>query len=250
MKWRHLAVVFLFFNVSAVAWAQIALLPVTVDVGDEASLQRGSRFFMNYCSGCHSLRYMRYNRMAHDIGLTRFTGDLDTDLLVSNLIFTEAKPQDPIENSMPLTDALQWFGRLPPDLSLIARERGASWLYTYLKSFYADKKRPFGTNNVLVPDVAMPNVLEPLLGRVIALQDGLVANSQQPPRLVLLKAGEMDAQEFDNALKDLVTFLVYVAEPAQLIRYRMGIFVMLFLCFFLVFAYFLKQNYWRRFEDR
>lgn len=233
-----------------ISWIQIAvadaeLIPVTIDLQDSEKLQRGARIFMNYCSGCHSLRYMRYNRMANDLGLTTFTGDIDSDLLVSNLIFTTAKVYDPIQNSMPAEDARQWFGRVPPDLSLSARERGAEWLYTYLKSFYFDKKRPFGANNALVPDVAMPNVLAPLEGRVIAEPQADSANQRLPMHLVLIERGEMTEQQFDSTLQDLVTFLVYVGEPAQLVRHRIGVIVILFLCIFLIVAYLLKRAYWR-----
>ena len=226
-----------------IALADEPLLPIHIDVHDTAKLQRGAKVFMNYCSGCHSLRYMRYNRMAKDLGLTTFTGDIDSDLLINNLIFTTAKLHDPIENSMPANDARQWFGRVPPDLSLSAREHGAPWIYTYLKSFYLDKKRPFGANNALVPDVAMPNILAPLEGKVIAETP---ANHHLPVRRILIKPGEMSQQQFDSTLQDLVTFLAYVAEPVQLVRYRIGIFVIVFLCFFLLVAYQLKKIYWRQ----
>lgn len=234
----------------AVLWVQIAvadvkLLPILINVKDKQKLQRGAKVFMNYCSGCHSLRYMRYNHMAKDLGLTTFTGDVDMDLLVNNLIFTTAKISDPIENSMPANDARQWFGRVPPDLSLSARERGPEWLYTYLKSFYADTNRPFGTNNALVPDVSMPNILAPLEGKVIVEQQKGNISYQVPLHLVLVEQGEMSPQQFDSTLQDLVTFLVYVGEPVQLIRYRIGIIVLLFLSLFLAVAYQLKKFYWR-----
>lgn len=222
------------------------LLPVHVNIQDKASLQRGAKFFMNYCSGCHTLRYMRYNRMAVDLGLTTFNGEIDTDLLKNNLIFTEAKIQDPIENSMPKADALQWFGRLPPDLSLSAREHGPAWLYTYLKSFYTDKKRPFGANNLLVPDVGMPNVLEPLIGKMILNTNNHDANTHDTLQLILTKAGEMTQGEFNSALEDLVTFLVYVGEPAKLVRYHIGWAVLVFLIIFLIVAYQLKKTYWKK----
>jgi ubiquinol-cytochrome c reductase cytochrome c1 subunit len=220
------------------------LLPVQVRVQDKPTLQRGARLFMNYCSGCHSLRYLRYNRMAQDLGLTTFDGQLDRELLMNNLVFTTAQPTDPIEISMPAADARQWFGRMPPDLSLVAREHGAAWLYTYLNSFYRDDSRPFGTNNLLVPGVGMPNVLAHLEGEVIA---AVPTGAQAPTRtdLRLQHPGEMSRHQFDSALEDLVTFLVYVGEPAQLVRYRAGAWVMLFLGIFLVFAYLLKQSYWR-----
>ncbi len=222
------------------------LLPIKIDLHDTARLQRGAKIFMNYCSGCHSLRYMRYNRMARDLGLTTFTGEIDTALLKNNLIFTTAQIQDPIQISMPPTDARQWFGRIPPDLSLSARERGAAWIYTYLKSFYVDEKRPFGANNRLVPDVSMPNILSPLQGKVIALEAPQSTNNHLPSAIVLVAPGEMTEQAFDSTLNDLVTFLVYVAEPVQLIRYRIGMWVLLFLLVLLVFAYRLKRSYWRR----
>lgn len=229
---------------SSMNWAadnDIALLSVNIDLADQNKLQRGARLYMNYCSGCHALRYMRYNRMAEDLGLTTFTGEVDKDLL-SNLIFTSAKIHDPIQISMPPTDARQWFGIVPPDLSLTARERGADWIYTYLKSFYADKKRPFGANNLLVPEVAMPNILEPLSGRVIAVTSGA---GKAISHLALIKQGEMTPHQFDSAIEDLVNFLVYVGEPAQLIRYRMGVKVIAFLCLFLIVAYLLKKSYWK-----
>jgi ubiquinol-cytochrome c reductase cytochrome c1 subunit len=223
--------------------SEVDLLPLTVDLHDTAALQRGAKVFMNYCSGCHSLRYMRYNRMAKDLELMTFSGAIDTHLLVSNLIFTKATVYEPIVNSMPETDARQWFGRVPPDLSLAARERGSAWIYTYLKSFYLDTTRPFGANNLLVPDVSMPNVLAPLEGTVIAVHQK--THEDHPLSLVLIEQGEMSPQQFNRTLQDLVTFLTYVAEPVQLIRYRMGLIVILFLFVFFMVAYQLKTMYWR-----
>lgn len=224
---------------------QVKLLPITVNLHDMESIQRGARIFMNYCSGCHSLRYMRYNRMAKDLGLTTFTGEIDKDLLMNNLIFTTAKIEDPIEISMPANDARQWFGRVPPDLTLVSRKYSPEWLFTYLKSFYVDKSRPFGANNLLVPDVAMPNILAPLGGKVTAIPKGEHTNQHLSERLLLIEPGEMSEQQFDSTVRDLVSFLVYVGEPAKLVRYRMGWFVMFFLCIFLTIAYQLKKTYWR-----
>jgi ubiquinol-cytochrome c reductase cytochrome c1 subunit len=224
-----------------VASNAVDMLPLSVDIQDKARLQRGAKLFMNYCSGCHSLRYLRYSRLATDLGLTTFDGSIDEDLLKSNLIFTTSKIHDPIQISIPPADARQWFGRLPPDLSLSARERGAEWIYTYLKSFYIDKMRPFGTNNLVIPEVGMPNILAPLQGEVIA-----VKKDHDAPYLLLIKQGEMSQPQFDSALQDLVTFLVYVGEPVKLVRYRLGIFVLIFLAVFLVIAYQLKKVYWRR----
>lgn len=183
---------------------------------EQAKLRHGAKIFMSYCSGCHSLRYLRYNRMASDLGLS-----FDKDLLVNNLVATQIKKEDPIQISLAPTDARAWFGMVPPDLSLITREKGALWVHTYLKSFYADKSRPFGTNNTLVPEVAMPNVLKPLYD-------------------------EVNQEQFEKMLEDLVNFLVYVGEPAKLVRYRLGVFVLTFLFIFIVVAYELKNIYWKK----
>lgn len=225
--------------------SKIEMSSIDIDIHDQAKIQRGAKLFMNYCSGCHSLRYMRYNRMAKDLGLTTFDGELDKDLLVNNLIFTSATVHDPIHISMPATDARQWFGITPPDLSLSARERGPEWIYTYLKSFYADDSRPFGANNLLVPEVAMPNVLAPLAGKVIAVREGDPKKSTIS-HLVLVENGEINQQQFDSVLQDLVTFLVYVGEPVKLVRYHIGIIVLIFLSIFLVVAYQLKKAYWKK----
>ncbi|MFW2534511.1 MULTISPECIES: cytochrome c1 [Legionella] len=225
--------------------SKIEMSSIDIDIDDQAKIQRGAKLFMNYCSGCHSLRYMRYSRMAKDLGLTTFDGELDKDLLVNNLIFTSATVHDPIHISMPAADSRQWFGITPPDLSLSARERGPEWIYTYLKSFYADDSRPFGANNLLVPEVAMPNVLAPLAGKVIAVREGDPKTSTIS-HLVLVENGEINQQQFDSALQDLVTFLVYVGEPVKLVRYHLGIIVLIFLSIFLVVAYQLKKAYWKK----
>ncbi|WP_370569542.1 cytochrome c1 [Legionella sp. MW5194] len=237
----------LFISVShASVGHEVALKTFDLNVQDETRLQRGAKMYMNYCSGCHSLRFMRYNRMAHDLGLTTFDGELDTDLLFSNLIFTQAKVFDPIQISMPPEDAMQWFGIVPPDLSLSAREKGPFWIYTYLTSFYADKTRPFGSNNLLKPDVAMPNVLEPLAGKIIAVDNNNNPNLTAISHLLQVEKGEMNLAEFESAVQDLVTFLAYVSEPAQLVRYDIGKGVLIYLGVFLVLAYLLKKVYWRR----
>ncbi len=175
-------------------------------IDTQAKLQRGAAFFMNYCSGCHSLQYMRYNRMAKDLGLMTHQGQVDNDL-VSNLIFTSAKMTDPIKISMPKTDAVNWFGVMPPDLSLSARGRGTTWIYRFLNGFYADKTRPFGVNNHVVADTAMPDVLYPLKN--------------------------LNKKSYERNLDDLLTFLAYVGEPAKLQRYQKGWVSLNFSWFFL-----------------
>lgn len=214
--------------------------PIRVDVSNQPSLQRGARLYMNYCSGCHSLRYLRYNQMAEGMGLSDSNGRVDEELLKNNLIFTQASINDPIRIAMPPEDAKQWFGTVPPDLSLITREKGPIWLYTYLNSFYRDKSKPFGTNNLLMPGVLMPNVLEPLFGELILKnKDGHTAY------LSLIHQGELSPSQIENFLQDLINFLVYVGEPEQIIRYRLGWYVLLFLSLFLLVALGLKKVYWQ-----
>ncbi|QMT58947.1 cytochrome c1 [Legionella sp. PC997] len=213
----YLAVWFGCFVLIPDGWAHT----VKFDVQDKASLQKGARLFMNYCSGCHSLKYLRYNHMAKGLGLIGFNGQINQDLLKSNLIFTQATINDPIRIALPPEDAKQWFGIVPPDLSLVAREKGMKWLYNYLNGFYKDDARPFGTNNHLVPDVAMPNILETL-------------------------AHDLSEGQFDRNLQDLVTFLVYVGEPVQSIRHCLGYFVVGFLAILFLVAWGLKTIYWRK----
>jgi ubiquinol-cytochrome c reductase cytochrome c1 subunit len=238
------------------AWAVTSetgrLTSVRVDVTDKAALQRGAKWYMNYCAGCHSLTYLRYSRLGQDIGITNFKGELDTEILTRNLIFTSARFTDPIRIAMQPEQARQWFGVMPPDLTLRAKVRGADWLYTYLTSFYQDAQRPFGANNWVFPDTAMPNVLYPLQGKQIALYtteqvtlDGETLERKVIDDLQLVSAGSMTQYEFRSMVADLVTFLVYVAEPERQQRQRLGIFVLIFLIAFALLAYLLKRSYWK-----
>lgn len=204
---------------------------------DQAALQRGAGVYMNYCSGCHALRYMRYNRLAEDLGLLTFSGQVDKTLLKNNLIFTKATPEDPIEISMPMTAARQWFGVEPPDLSLIARVRGAAWLSAYLKGFYEDKRRPFGSNNVVFPEVAMPDVFAPLRGTVQRDKHG---------QLLLINPGQISTQELDQMIQDVVYFLGYVAEPMYDLRQKIGLFVLAYFALLIGVVYSLKRRYWKK----
>lgn len=215
------------FISDSVQAADVSIKKFSPDINDKEALQRGAAMFMNYCSGCHALKYMRYNRMAKDLGLLTFDGSIDNDLLYNNLILTTAKAHDPIQISMSPEDSRQWFGITPPDLSLKIRERGASWVYTYLTTFYADPKRPFGSNNLLVPDVSMPDVLMPLRGIV----------ERENQNLVLIEKGDMSIGELNQSIADLVTFLTYVSEPLKTERYRIGFFVLPYLFLWLVIVY-------------
>ncbi|WP_116474408.1 cytochrome c1 [Zobellella maritima] len=211
------------------------------DLSDKASLQNGAKLFMNYCSGCHSTQYQRYNRVAQDLGIPE-------DIMQANLNFTGVPVGSLMENSIPEKGAANWFGAPPPDLTLVARVRGADWLYTYLRSFYADDSRPFGVNNLVFPSVGMPHVLEPLQGTprletVTRTVDG--HEVQTPVGITADGNGEMTAEEFDGAVLDIVNFLVYSGEPMKLERQRLGYWVLGFLAIFFVFAYLLKKEYWR-----
>jgi ubiquinol-cytochrome c reductase cytochrome c1 subunit len=213
-------------------------LEANTHLNDQASLQRGATLFMNYCSGCHSLKYMRYSRMGEDLGLTE-------DQVAKNFIFTGAKPGEHINVAMKPDDATAWLGKAPPDLSLEGRLRGPDWIYTYLKSFYVDESRPLGWNNTLFPGASMPNVLwqlqgiqHPVMGKGADGQPGV-------EKLVLAEKGSLDPEQYDQAARDISAFLQYVAEPAALQRESWGVWVILFLVVFTLLTYLLKHEYWR-----
>lgn len=211
------------------------------DLSDKASLQRGAATFMNYCAGCHSTQYQRYNRVAADIGIP-------DDLMKENLVFTGAKIGDLMKSAMSEKDAARWFGAPPPDLTLIARVRGADWIYTYLRSFYVDETRPFGVNNAVFPSVGMPHVLEPLQGTPRAEFKTHTLDGVEMQQVVSIKSdgnGEMNNEEYDQTVLDLVNFLVYSAEPVQQERERMGFWVLGFIAIFFIFTVLLKKEFWR-----
>ncbi len=211
------------------------------DIKDTESLQRGARNFMNYCSGCHSLKYVRYNRMATDLKIPE-------SALAGNLMFASGRPFDTIGTSMP-ADAEGWFGKQPPDLSLMARARGVDYIYAFLKGFYVDKTRPWGTNNLILPAAAMPDVLADLQG----LQKPVFKNEPDESgsaNMVLvgvepMTPGALKPEEYDQFVRDTANFLDYAGEPVKAKRQSMGVFVMLFLLVFFVFAYMLKKEYWK-----
>ena len=183
------------------------------DVSDVNSLQRGAGNFFNYCAGCHSLKFIRYNQIAEDL-------DLNENQLVQNLIFTQAKPEDAVITNMLPSDGSRWFGKSPPDLSLITRSRGTDQVYNFLRTFYKDSTSPTGTDNRALPGTSMPNVL-------------------------WLVQEQLNEKEFDQFTLDIVNFLDYVSEPIQSERKRIGIWVILFLLVFLVFSYFLYKDIWK-----
>ena len=228
----------LLFSAAALAASGGQLQQAGNDLSDQASLQRGAALYMNYCSGCHSLKFLRYQRMAEDLGLTE-------EEVMGNLNFTGAKYGEHIQVTMHNADGVAWFGQVPPDLSLISRVRGSDWIYTYLKSFYLDDTRPLGWNNQLFPNVSMPNALWDLQGLQHA-EFGApdVAGDRHPERLVVTSAGSLSAADFDRAVRDITNFLEYAGEPAALKRQAMGVWVLLFLVLLTFLAYLLKQEYW------
>jgi ubiquinol-cytochrome c reductase cytochrome c1 subunit len=209
------------------------------DLSDTASLQRGAKLFMNYCSGCHSLKYLRYSRMADDLGLTQ-------DEVQNNLNFSGAKFGEHLQVALSEDEGKQFFGKMPPDLSLIARVRGSDWIYNYLKSFYLDESRPVGWNNTVFPNASMPNPLWQLQGLQHAQLGKADAGGDRPvEKLLLAQPGSQDAQEFDQTARDITAFLEYAGEPAALQRQSLGVWVILFLAFFTFLAFLLKKEYWR-----
>jgi ubiquinol-cytochrome c reductase cytochrome c1 subunit len=208
---------------------------VSLDVHDQISLRRGARLYADYCLGCHSMKYLRYSRMAHDLGMSE--NEVKKDFL-----YGAGKVTDVMKVSLKKTLGEKWFGVSPPDLSLIVRARGADWVYTYLRGFYQDPKRTNGDNNLVFKDVAMPNALWELQGirKAVYAADGATV-----ARLETVQKGRMTAKEFDRAVADLVNFMAYAAEPAQLERSHYGKYVLLYLLILAVLFYRLKKEYWR-----
>jgi len=199
------------FNVLAVA--SVELDSANTDINDQNSLQNGAKLFMNYCSGCHSISFMRYNRIGKDLGIS----DADVE---KNLMFSGDKIGDPITSSMSSKGAVKWFGTTPPDLSLVSRSKGVDWIYTYLRSFYKDESRPFGVNNKILVNASMPDVLWEL-------------------------KQNKSAEDFDQDVRDITNFLDYVGEPAKLVRVDLGYKVLAFLFVLFILSYLLKKEYWK-----
>lgn len=220
---------------------EVHLESANVNLHDKASLERGLDLFQQYCSGCHSTKYQRYERVATDL-------DISGDDMRNKYMFTDAKIGDLMENAIPPVDAAKWFGAPPPDLTLVARVRGADWVYSYLKGFYADETRPFGVNNTVFPLVAMPHVLQDLQGVATPQYEKTVIDGVETMVLVGMNpptGGKMSAEEYDQAVRDITGFLVYSAEPVQLEREALGWWVLGFLFIFFIIAYLLKKEYWK-----
>lgn len=264
-----LAAVSLCFALQAAAagGAGTRLEKMQPNLRDEASLQRGAQIYVNYCMGCHTLAYQRYERTADDLGIPH-------ELVLDNLIFDpDQRIGSLMVNNMPAEISKNWFGAPPPDLTMVNRVKGTpDWLYTYLKTFYLDDSRPFGVNNLVYPDVGMPHALLPLQGVQIktcrqipriaenggemrhplsgepileeACGDELHARGYSAFKLVP-GTGQLSPKEYDQAVYDLVNFLWYTAEPVRLERETLGYYVLFFLAFFFVFVYLLDREYWK-----
>ena len=245
---RLLAALALGLGVAAhAAETEVKLDSVSVDVSDVASLQAGARTYVNYCLGCHGAGLVRYNTLL-ELGLTEAQ-------IQDNLQFTGEKIGEYMRTAMPARDAKEWFGVTPPDLSVIARSRGADWLYTYLRGFYRDPATVTGWNNTVFPNVGMPHVLWELQGeRVrkesVVMRDGKEVSDGHGGVLKAVtfetvRPGTQSAVEYDRTVRDLVNFLVWIGEPAQAKRERLGVFVLLALGVLILLTYLLYKEYWK-----
>jgi ubiquinol-cytochrome c reductase cytochrome c1 subunit len=216
------------------------------EVSNIASLQRGARNFMGYCQGCHALKYMRYSRLGDDLVIP-------PPQLEKFLLPPGEKASNYILTSMPQADAEAWFGKAPPDLSLMARARGVDYLFQFLKTFYVDPTKPTGVNNLRLDNTAMPHALSSLEGLKRAVfedveeknAEGQTVHVKQFSHFETVAAGSMSAAEYDVFVRDLVNFLDYVSEPTQAARRALGVWVVLFLLLFTWFAWSLKKEYWK-----
>jgi len=210
-----------------------------IDPTDLVSLQAGARTFVNYCMGCHGAEYMRYNRLT-DLGLTE-------QQIRDNLMFTADKVGETMKVAMTAKQGKAWFGVAPPDLSVIARARGADWLYTYLRTFYRDPKTASGWNNLVFPNVGMPHALWTLQGekalKLVKTEEGGHENVEY--QLTQLSKGAQDTVQYDTTVRDLVNFLVYLSEPSATSRVRIGIVVLFVLGILFVLSYALKREFWK-----
>lgn len=223
------------------AGSKVPLLKANHDLTDKSSLQRGAKLFMNYCLGCHQMQYQRYERTFRDIGIPKKMGE-------EQLIFDGSKVGSHILNAIVQDDAAKWFGAPPPDLTLVARVRGADWIYTYLKSFYVDESRPFGVNNSVFPSVGMPHVLQELQGVPTARFEEVEEHGVKTLKIAEITtdgSGEMSADEYDQTVRDLTNFLAYVGEPTRLESKSIGYKVLGFLVILFILSVLLKKEYWR-----
>ena len=241
-NFKFLLASFSFVAASAFAsGADVHLDVAPINLKDTASLQRGAKTFVNYCLNCHNAQFMRYSHLTQ-IGLTE-------QQIKENLMFTTTRFGDTMISALDPADAKDWFGGVPPDLTLAARVRGSDWLYTYLRGFYRDDASATGWNNTVFKNVAMPHVLHDLQGTQTMVQvgerHGHDGKMEPVMKLAMDRAGSMSAAEYDRYIADLVNYMTYMAEPARTQRTQLGVLVL----FFLVIAFFitlwLKNEYWK-----
>lgn len=217
-----------------------------IDPGNIASLQRGAANFMNYCSGCHSARYVRFNTIGKYLGLSE-------EELVDNLMFNAEKTFETIQSSMPASDASRWYGTAPPDMSLMARAKGADYIYNFLKGFYLDPDSPTGVDNTVLAGTSMPHVLWELQGyqkahfseHVETNNDGSTTKTHEFEKFELVSSGKLDVEEYESFVRDTVNFLAYIAEPIRAERRKLGTWVLIYLLVFLIIARMLKKQIWK-----
>lgn len=225
----------------AIGASEIQLQEANIDPENIASLQRGARNFMNYCSGCHSAQYVRYKTIGKYL-------ELSEDQLIDNLMFNAANTFETINVAMPADSAERWFGKTPPDLSLRARAKGADYIYSFLKGFYVDTNSPTGVDNIVLSGTSMPHILWELQGFQAAIYSENIVDSVTSLEFEgfeQVTAGSMNAEEYDDFVRDTVNFLAYITEPIRSERRRLGVWVLMFLLFFLIIATMLKKQIWK-----
>ena len=223
------AIIFLLYSSTSFSAENIELSKAPIDLTNNQSLQRGAKTFINYCLNCHSANFMRYSNL-QDIGLSAET-------IKNDLLFTGDKIGDTMSVNMSMKDSKKWFGASPPDLSVVARSRGADWIYSYMRGFYRDPSRPMGWNNTVYVNSAMPHILWELQGEQIL--------NPKTKKLEKFSSGKLNAKEYDAMIADLTNYLVYMSEPDQLKRKKMGYYVIGFLLLLLFLTINLKKEYWR-----
>jgi ubiquinol-cytochrome c reductase cytochrome c1 subunit len=228
----------LVFAGGAFAATEVELEPAGNDPDNINSLQRGARNFMNYCAGCHSAKYVRYNTLGRGLNLSE-------DQLIENLMFGAEKTFDTIQATMPMEDAERWFGQAPPDLSLMARARGTDYVYNFLKGFYLDPESPSGVDNRVLAGTSMPHVLWELQGYQNAIFEADENGTLHFVEFETVTTGSMTPEEFDEFAKDTANFMEYISEPVRSTRRVLGVWVLIFLAFFWIIASMLKKQIWK-----
>lgn len=240
---------FLVSSSAVAAGGGVALEKSGIDPDNINSLQRGAANFMNYCSGCHSAKYVRYKTIGKDL-------ELSDEMLVDNLMFNAEKTFETIHSSMPSDAAARWYGTPPPDLSLIARAKTADYVYNFLKGFHISPDSPTGVDNTVLAGTSMPHVLWELQGYQKAVfvehveeveKDGEISEvrTMEFEGFEQVTPGQLDSEDYDEFVRDTTNFLAYIAEPIRQDRRKLGVWVLMYLLFFLIIARMLKKQIWK-----